>query len=370
MLKITIYGKDFTRKGWLGNPESVSVEVGFNVVGKATVRFRSDHPRAADILADGARMVFEYDGLALPLLSGPVRSIQGEGPEGESTITVTVEDDLRLLWRVLGWQVPTALISAQNTAEYRTYTGAAETIVKTMVTEQAVTRLGLPVTVAADQLRGALVPGGVKVRMHPLADRLFPAIEQAGLGVRVYQSGAGLVLDVYEPATYPKTLSEKAGTITKWAYSTDAPGITRVVGGGQGEGTARVFRSATDTALEAQYGDVVEAFTDARNGETTTEIDQSNTEVLVEGRPSSGLSVELSETPYFRYGTVQVGDRVTLEVGGLTITDVLRTVTLNWDRSGGLTIVPSVGKYENSTDARIYNAVKALWRGLTNLKTR
>lgn len=369
-LKITIYNKDFQRKGWLGNPVSVTATVGFNIVGSAEVTFPADHNRTAAILADGARMVIEYEGLPHPLISGPVRAAKSEGPSGQSNITVTVEDDLRLLWRVLGWQVPTAAISAQGTSEYRTYTGNAETIVKNMVTENAITRLGLPVTVAPNLNRGAIIPGGVKVRMHPLADRLFPAVEQAGLGVRCYQSGAGLVVDVYEPRIYSKVLSEAAGTLASWSWSSAGPKVTRVIGGGQGEGTARVFRSAVDTTLETQYRDVVEAFADARNGETTAEVDQSNTEVLFEGKPTSGFSVELSETPYFRYGTVQVGDRVTIQAGGLERTDILRSATITWARDKGLTVSPKVGEISDSTDATMARAIKALWQGLTNMKVR
>ena len=369
-LKITVYSKSFQRKGWIGNPETVTVTTGFNVVGSAEVTFPADHARTADVLAEGARLVIEYEGLPQPLISGPVRSAKGEGPEGQSTITVTVEDDLRLLWRVLGWQVPTAAISAQSTAEYRTYTGNAEAILKTAVTENAVTRLGLPVTVAPNLNRGATISGGVKFRMHPLAERLFPAVEQAGLGVRVYQSGPGLLLDVYTPKTYTKVISEAAGTLRSWSWASNAPTVTSVIGGGQGEGTARVFRSATDLALETKYGDVVEAFTDARNGETTAEIDQSNTETLFEGKPTSGLSLELSETPYFRYGTVQVGDRVTIKAGGLTITDILRNATFTWNRGDGLTITPSVGEIQDSAETKTHKAIKALWSGLTNLKAR
>ena len=369
-LRITVYSKDFQRKGWLGNPESVTATVVFPFGGEAQVTFPSDHPRAADILTEGARMVIEYPGLALPLITGPVTEVEGEGPEGQSTVTVTVKDDSSILTETLGWQVPTAAISAQNTAEYRTYTGNAETVVKTMVTEQAITRLGRPLTVAPNLNRGAVIPGGVKIRMHPLAERLFPAVEQAGLGVRVYQSGAGLVLDVYEPRTYSKVISEAAGTLRSWKWNRTNPTATHVVGGGKGEGTARTFRTATDSALATQYGRKIEVFADARNGETTAELDQSNSEVLFEGKPKSGLELELSETPYFRYGTVIVGDRVTIRAGALEIQDVLRSATITWTRADGLKVQPVVGKTENSSDAKTANAIRTLWRGLTNLKVR
>jgi Siphovirus ReqiPepy6 Gp37-like protein len=369
-LKITVYDSNFQRKGWLGSPESVTATIGFNVVGKADVTFPADHSRAADILTEGARLVIEYQGLSLPLISGPVTAVQGQGPEGQSSLTVTVTDDLSILWETLGWQVPTAAISAQDTAEYRTYTGNAETIVKTMVQEQAITRLGHPLTVAPNLNRGAVIPGGVKIRMHALAERLFPAVEQAGLGVRVYQSGAGLVLDVYEPRVYTKVISEQAGTLRSWKWNRTNPTATHVVGGGKGEGTLRTFRSASDPALATLYGRKIEVFADARNGDTTAELDQSNSEVLFEGQPKSGLDLELSETPYFRYGTVVVGDRVPIRAGTLEITDVLRSATITWDRAGGLKFQPVVGKLDSSSDAKVAGAIRTLWRGLTNLKVR
>lgn len=369
-LTITIYDKNFQRKGWLGSPESVNVTTGFNMVGVGEVTFPSNHNRAADMLADGARLVIDYEGLDYPLISGPVRGAKGQGPAGQSMITVSIEDDLRVLWRVLGWPVPTAAIGSQGTAEYRTYTGNAETIVKTMVTEQAITRLGLPLTTAANQNRGSVIAGGVKIRMHPLADRLFPAVEKAGIGVRCYQSGAGLVLDVYTPKTYNKTISETAGTLTSWSWASSGPKVTRVIGGGTGEGTARVFGSATDTALESTHGDIVEGFVDARNSATTEELNESTAEALFEGKPTSGFALELSETPHFRYGTVQVGDTVTIQAGGLTRTDTLRTVALTWNRADGLTISPRVGEIQDTSDARTARQIKALWKGLTKLKVR
>lgn len=372
-LRITIYDKNFGRRGWLGNPETVTVNTGYNIVGSAEITFAADHPRAADMLAEGARIVIELEGLTYPLISGPIRTVKGTGPNAQSMLTVTVEDDLRLLWRILGWQVPGAPITGQNTAEYRTYTGNAETIVKQMVSENLarIPSEAAKVTYALNQNRGATIPGGIKIRMHPLADRLFPAVEQAGIGVRCYQSGAGLVVDVYQPATYTKRISEQAGTLRSWEFLSAAPTATRVVGGGQGEGTARTFRTATSTTLETQYGDVIEVFADARNGDTIDQLNQSNAEVLFEARPTSGLSVELSETPYFRYGVaVQVGDRVTIQAGGTEITDILRTVTIKWDRADGLTFNPAVGKVENSSDAKVAKAIKALWRGLTIQKVR
>ena len=177
-------------------------------------------------------------------------------------------------------------------------------------------------------------------------------------------------MDVYEPRTYSKVISEKAGTLRSWKWNRTSPTATHVVGGGKGEGTARTFRTATDTTLADLYGRKVEVFADARNGETTAELDQSNSEVLFEGKPKSGLELELSETPHFRYGTVVVGDRVTIKAGALTITDVLRSATVTWNKDDGLTVRPVLGKVENSSDSKTMNAIRTLWRGLTIQKVR
>lgn len=371
-LRLTVYNKNFQRRGWVGDPESLEVNVGHNILGNATFTVPVGHPRSADLRADGARIVIDYDGLTTPLLSGPIVSKSASGPTGKALMKFTIEDDLRIFWRLKGWQVPTASISNQGTSEYRTYTGNAETIVKTMLSEN-VARIpseAAKVSFALNKNRGAVIPGGVKIRMHQPAERLLPAVEQAGLGIRCYQSGPGLVVDVYESRIYSKPLSEEAGTITEWAWTSNNPSATRVVGGGKGEGTARVFRTATNLSLEQQFGDVIEAFEDARNGDTTAELDQSNLEVLAEGAPKNGFSIQLSETPYFRYGTVVVGDIVTLEAGDFTETDLLRSANFALTRNEGLVIKPSVGEVEPSADSKMAKAVKTLAKNLNILRVR
>src|SRR5690606_12693345 len=138
-------------------------------------------------------------------------------------------DDWRLLRNVLGWPSPDRALDAQDQVTHRTITGAAETVVKTLVAENAITRLGLPVTCATDQARGDTIT--VDARFAPLADVLFPAVEQAGLGVVVYQEGAGLVVDVVAPGEHPRVLSEASGAVQSWSLAASSPGATRVVVG-------------------------------------------------------------------------------------------------------------------------------------------
>jgi hypothetical protein len=367
--RLEVFDGAFARKGFVGNPVALTVTPRHNQVGTATLVLDADHVRVPDLSVRGARVVIRYDDLPDPVLTGRVRLRQGEGPLSQSTVTFSVVDDLRLLWRVLGWPVPTAALSAQ-TAEYDTRTGAAETVLKQYVTANAVQRLGLPVTVAATQARGATITASL--RMHPLADRLLPLVDAAGIGVTVRQSGAGLLLDCYTPATHPRTLTEQSGIVQKWSYSQADPEATRVVAGGQGEGVARVFRSTVAATRETQWRDVIEVFRDARDAEDSATLDLRSQETLDEGAPRAGLSVELAETATFRYGkAVRVGDRVRIEVGGaVVVEDVLREAVLSWTRDDGLLVTPIVGQRTDDPDTVLARAVAALGRSLRNLTGR
>lgn len=351
MYRISIYNKAFGFVDWLGAPLRVEVHLRHNVLSTATLVVDGADPKAPGLAAIGARVKIERGGEHI--MSGPVRLVNGRGPKSEGVLTFSVEDDFRLLQRVLAWPVPTGAVAGNDiggqTVEYYTVTGNAETVVKDVVTRNAVTRLGLPVTIAANQLRGGSFT--FTGRFHPLYERLYPATDQAGIGVTVKQSGAGLVLDCYVPKVYPFTLSEESGTLTGWEYSTAAPKATRVIVGGAGEGTARIFKQFVDPTRETDWADKIEVFQDARDSSVSDVYAARAAETLAEGAPLSGFNLTLSETEDFRYGGpsgIRVGDKVTVKIGSLTVTDVLREANLMWDADGE-TITPTVG--ERSDDS-------------------
>ena len=371
---ITVYDRAFTRVGWVGSPIGVQVYPRHNMLPTARLVVSADDRVAADLVAPGARVTINLGGVHL--VGGPVRTARGGGPGPGGDIELDVHDDWRLLQRVLGWPVPTVSgttvsgpIVGQDTAEYDVKDGPAETVAKWFIT-RAVTRLGLPVIVAADQGRGAHVE--LKMRMHPLADRLLPAIDQAGIGVTVRQQGDHLLVDVYEPQTSAFLITEASGIVAEWRWTQNAPAATRVVVGGAGEGTARAFRQSIDTPREVAWGDVIEVFRDARDvgGDVNpaTTMDRRALEVLGEGAPSHGLRLTLTETGAWRYGhAFTVGDRVTHEIGpGVPVTDVLREARISYDRDEGLTITSIVGD-RTEPDTLVARAIAALTRATRNL---
>jgi hypothetical protein len=263
VFRIAVYNKDRVFQCQIGSPSSLEVTVRHNMVGNLMMTVPLGHERLPALMADGARLKVSFKGEHL--ISGPIvkDELTTNGATGE--YLVEVEDDSRILREILGWPVPGASISAQNTAEYRTYTGNAEGIVKAAVTENGVTRLGVPgLTVAPNLARGGSVPGGLAYRFHPLADLFFPAVEDAGLGVTVRQVDDDLVLDVYEPQTFPRTLSVKGRTLQQVTMTRTRPTASRSITGGSGEGKARYFRQLVSTTRETNYGMRAETFVDDR----------------------------------------------------------------------------------------------------------
>ena len=257
---IEIYDKAMKRVGFIGDPAEIKVTPRHGAVGEASFTIRNDHTRAPLLMAAGARVRITYSGVdseGAPwterLISGPVRGVGGNG--AARTLTFRVDDDARLLGRVLGWPAPTQPITNQGaTSAYRTITGPAESVLKSFVTENAVTRLGLPVVCATNQNRGATIT--VKMRMHPLADRLLPAVLQAGVGFTVDQQVGGQRAEagrgLLHAGRLPRSLTEASGVVTSYDYDLNAPTVTRGVVGAQGEGTGAVLAVPGDPAVGAR----------------------------------------------------------------------------------------------------------------------
>jgi hypothetical protein len=374
--KVTVYDRALKRVGFLGAPESISVNVRHNQQGTASLTVGADHRLVGALTAPGARVVIEHKPWPTKygpapdwefLMSGAVVSRRGQGPMKKATVTVEIADDIRYLSGILGWPVPTQPVTNQSGAEYAKYTGPAETVVKAAA-KANIQRLGLPITVAPDLGRGATVPGGLSLRFHPLYDKLLPIADAAGIGITVRQSGAGLVLDVYEQRTYKHELSEKSGTITDWSWSDTDPNATRAVTGGKGEGTARVFSRSIDTSLEALYP-VREVFKDATDVDTTADLTARAAAEVVDQGPRSGFSVKLSESGMFQYGAngVRVGDRVSVNIGGQARTDVLRECTLANNVTDGHTQTPIIGDIDESPDKAVARWIAKLRTAVNNL---
>lgn len=373
-VELEVWDKTRTQRVWIGDPIRLTVTPRHNQQPTAALTLPIDHDRLDRVAARGARIVCRYRGEHL--LSGPWRSRRVEGGPQDRRMILEFEDDWRLLHRVLAWQVPTAAITAQGSAEHHVVSGPAESVAKTIL-GAAITRLGLPITVAPTQGRGGTIT--VRARMDKPADVLLPLLDQAGIGLTVRQTGATWVLDAYTTTTWPGILSEAGGTITDLTWAEQAPTLTRVVLGADGEGTARNYRSTVASARESEWGDVIEGFIDARDLKSTdagfaAAAAARMTEALADGAPTTGFTVSLTEAGRFQYGGVhgvRVGDVVPVELapGVAPISDVLRAATLTWDRAG-VRVTPVIGERRDDPTTATARAIAAAHRGLRALQTR
>ncbi len=366
--QVTVYGHDFTKKGDV-LPSGIVVTVRHNqqsslavVVPAHTPRdgVLIQTPRLDTLVADaGARVVVSYKGERL--FSGVKDSWVETITDGEAQYTFQFRDDWRIFEDWLAWPVPSSAITNQSAAEYSVQTSTdAETIVKNLVIANK-GRHTPTMTVATNLHRGGNLT--VQNRFHPLTDRLVPLLDAAGIGVTVQQSGAGVLLDVYATRTFPRSLTQDSGILGDLSISWQAPNPTRVIVGGPGEATARVFTQVTSTVDETALGYDVEAFLDATDTASDAERVVRGTQYLLEHSTKVGVTAALSETPSFYFlpsgvgGAVRLGDKLTIVTTlNQSYTDVLRSVTLSYSADNGLTVTPQVGERTDS-DKNILNLI-------------
>lgn len=334
-----------------------------NGISTAELTFDDDHPGAPAVVADGARCAVWFRGAER--FRGRIESTPGFGPKG--SITATVAGDMRKLWDWYGRQVPGAALNAQ-TSEYRVYAGKSEANFKTALAEN-IARLGPPVagtwTVAPDHGFGTV--SRAELRMHPLADKLLPALDADNLVIVLsYPDATTVHVDVREARTVPGTLTIASGVPDEYTFNRIAPTATRATVGGRGEGVAREFVEVIDTAREASWGDIIETFVDARNTEEGADLTLEAKDALAEGAARVGVSTELVETKRFMYGTTYTeGDLVRVKVGPVDTLERI-SVSISETTTGGVVVTPYIGETDVSsdTDVVLAAAVARLARGI------
>ena len=367
LFKAHLYDKNRVWECPVGAFEKIEGTIRYDNISDCEITVKATHKRLDKFLTPGIRMGVFLRGQWL--MGGPIRSHEGEGPGVSTSYTFGVEDNYRVLRNFLVYPVPGASLSAQTTAANYTITGDMETVFKDIV-DKNLDRGPEPVIIATNLHRGGTVTSSA--RMATVYNELFPLLESKGLGAKVTQTPAGLIVDVYEPGTYPNKLSEKSRIIRKWKYKLIAPDVTRVVVGGGGEGTARVFIERSDTAAEALWGDRIEVFRDARDTSTTATLNERGDETLFDGKGSISITCDLAETDSFHLGGVdglQVGQIVTAEIGdgAISVTDILREIDFSWDADDGLKLKAQIGQPIEPT-AKLMKHISKLAMSFDKLK--
>jgi hypothetical protein len=358
-LRFIVTSKAHAYRGTLFAKRS-SVELGWNRTSTAEFVIDDDHPLLPDLVTDGCRVRVLLNGVQE--MSGLVEHVGGTFPQGE--VTVLVNSDFQMLYYALAWPKPTSAIGSQ-TDEYRIYTGVSETVAKLAISE-ANTRLSLGWTIPATTGLGTTTR--VETRFHPLPDRILEPLLVDRLQLRVDRSEAGAVtVDVTEGTEHPTPVTLESGLLVAGDWSRSAPTVTRVIVGGSGEGVARELAQFTagGAALETAWGIKREVFRDARSSDTGADLSTDATKAFAEGATKSSLSASLSETSWFQYHNgYELGDSLTVNIGVLSVSEVISTVLIEDDDKQGLRITPSIGEVSDSAEKKFVSMVAGLARGI------
>ena len=433
--RIDVYTNNFVWVGTIGNPISITGSAVFNGLSVFQIELSADDPIISDLIEPGARVTMIYRDA--DLFSGVVTAITGSILYNGS-ITVTLESDWRILTNTLAFirpanQIEATTISVKNvddpTAQGQAWlpggsttqgtsgttigqTGYyywnpsvvyAETAIKTLITENAVTRLGRPITVATDLNRGGDIktPGLLPLlRLETLESACHIILGLDGLGLKLQQvpRTTTITADVFVPGTWDMPLTAESGVIAEGQWSFKAPTMTRAFLGGPGDIADRYFKSFTDTTgLEAEYRDIIEVFQDASSGADlvwpegltveeqkvakyyllrsdvsaankaafTASIATVARESLDDGLPRYGINAVLSETDTFHFGGsdgIQLGDTVTIQsTTGTLFTEQITQCDFEFG-NGTFKVTPILGHVENDPNQQLAQTIAKLAR--------
>lgn len=337
---------------------------------------------AAQALAFGGGLVVIRNGESI--LSGDVRSLDRSWTADGDTLIADGPDDMTLLADEVASPDP-SLSGPDGSDHYATQvadarSGAAETVIKAYVDANigpsaVPTRQRPGLVIETDTGSGNAVVG--RARFQPLLELVQELATAGGLGFRLLQTNIGTgftrQFSVYTPVDQLGAIfAADLGTLSSYRYTLKASEANYFIAGGQGEGTARTFREAGDTAAIAAYGRIVQ-FLDMRNTALTSEIDQGIADNLASKAQKSELQLTPLDVPSLQFGTdYGLGDQVKIIVDGDTVQDVVRTVVITLTTDKGETVTPYVGSpaLADKFVARLFREMKTQAARLRNLERR
>jgi hypothetical protein len=299
-------------------------------------------------------------------------------PEG-ATLTVGGPSALSLLGRELAWPSPAAALTAQASPPPLT-SGDAETVVRSLVSDNWVTRRGEALALGTNGNRGSTV------RARPKFDNLLDLVTRkartGGIGVDINllnssSTRASLRMTVWIPAdlTTRVRLSEKVGNLLGWTQTNTAPTATRAIVTGATGGTGDIYKLVTTAegdAAAADWGGHRVVLVQGPASYDNSDLIQAGEEALDEGVVTTNVALEASDTSGLQaFRDYGVGDLVTGQLTtGLDVEDVISSIRVDVG-DGYPEITPMFGK-PNADDPMVSMAelVRHLNRRIRLLEQR
>lgn len=300
-----------------------------------------------------------------------------QSDDEDLTRTIGGYDALWMLGWALAYPSPNAPLTQQATEG--NYSGPAETVIRSLVTDNLTFQTGL--TFDAPPSLGRGLGSTSKPRFDNLLQEVLRVAKRGGIGVRfglvptTSDTRARLTLGFYEPAdrTARVQLSAADGSLASWEHTESPPSATKAIVGGAGTGAGQYLREVTSPASVADaaaweghrvvYVDGPETFDNAP-------LDEAGLNALSEGAATTTLTMEADEpvgTKAFRSFTV--GDKVTaIPVPGLRIPDVVQAIRVVHE-DGDPEVSPIFGNPDvGDPDAQTAELIRNLRREVQSVK--
>ena len=368
--------------------DSLDVVLRHNRAGAFQLTVPADHAQR-DLFTPGAGVIIWSPDVAAPIMSGQVRGLAESVTTDTATVTVTgVDDTARLAGRVV-YPDPARTADDQTTDTNWVDTGAAGSVIRSMVDTQAgagalAARQVPGLSVNPDTALGETV--AVNARFSPLLDTVAGLADAGEVGFRLIQwdvddgpvistAGTGTTdvrLQVYTPVDRSDRVrfTAASGALSGWQHAVTAGTVTRAIVAGQGEGTARFVIELADATAETDWGERQEQFIDARDTNDTTVLTQRGHEQFLTAGAAASLQATPSATGLLVFGRDWwLGDTVTMIVDSVTVTAPVSAVQIKVTGDGEAVVTPTVGPDATLTGPRIYAAVRALNRRIQQLET-
>jgi hypothetical protein len=272
------------------------------------------------------------------IISGPTLTAKLEQTQDNTEGTWLIEgssDDIILSERLAYPTPATADVSAQ-TSGYDIRTGPAETVIKQYIDvnigPSAPAGRKIPyLAIEADAARGQTV--AATARFTPIQELAYDLAQVGELGYYITQQNGTLEFSMYEPTDRSDIIRMDVQNrkLSSSTYSYGTAKVTRAIVAGRGEAENRIFIERTSSEslnAEIDWNRRIEVFKDARQSESTDELNTAGDELLVDlGKTITEFSVTPSDDQTMVYGVDWfLGDRVAVVANEIETTAVVTEV--------------------------------------------
>lgn len=344
-LLVEVRDKTLTRIGAIpADLLTMDAEDAHNNVGTWKLQINAEHPLAAVLSTPGAGII--VTGPTDVLFSGPVTKTETAVTATDPLGTLTVEgvDDTIILADMLAWPEPSNGDPATQIRAYDDRTDTAESLMHYYVNANCgpsapANRRRAGLIMGTNGARGSILSKAA--RFQQLGELCKELAEPAGLGFRIVQRGSNLVFETYAVADRTKEarLGVVNNTLAGQRVSVSTPAKTRVIVGGDGDGSNRLFVGVDNVdsiAAETDWGRRIESFIDERSSTDTAELTQKGAEALADGgttvKAAQAVPMEDSALDFGRDWFL--GDKVSVIVGGSEMSAVVTGMVLKVDSDG------------------------------------